>query len=98
MKLQAFSLRDTKAETFAAPFFVPNENIAVRLLSQLVLDKRTDLGKYPQDFMLYRVGDYDTDNAALSACQVELICTASSVLPKENPAQLQIPGTEAVPA
>jgi len=83
MKLEAFSLRDTKAETFAAPFFVPNEAIAMRFISQEVLDTRTNLGKYPADFMLYRVGTYDTDTAQLTAVEViSLVCPASSLLPR----------------
>lgn len=91
MKLQAFSLRDTKGEIFAAPFFVPNENIAIRLVSELVLNQRTDLGKYPSDFLLYRTGSYDTETALLSPCQVELICSASSCLPKPSPHEIPLP-------
>jgi len=91
MKLEAFSLRDTKAEVFAAPFFVPNEAIATRLLVQLVQDHRSDLGKYPADFLLYRIGTYDTETALLKSSTVELICTASSCLPKADPRQLTIP-------
>lgn len=90
MKLQAFSFRDTKAETFAAPFFVPNAAIAKRLASQLVLDQRSDLGKYPADFLLYCVGSYDTETARLEPQQVELICTVSSCLPKPDPRQLSL--------
>jgi len=82
MKLQAFTLRDTKAEVFAAPFFLPNEALAKRLLSQLVLDQRSDLGKYPQDFLLYLCGFYETETAHLAPCPVELICSASSCLPR----------------
>lgn len=84
MKLEAFSLRDVKAESFGAPFFVPNENIAIRLLSKLVVDTRTEVGQYPLDFILYRVGHYDTDTGLLTPLSVELICTASSCLPKPS--------------
>jgi len=91
MKLDAFSLRDTKADTFAAPFFVPKPGIAIRLLSQLVQDSRSDLGKYPADFKLYRIGSYNTETAVLTSEPVELVCTASSCLPKPDPAQILIP-------
>lgn len=91
---QAYCLRDTKAEIFAAPFFVPNDNLAIRLLSELVMDTRSNLGKYPQDFLLYRVGSYNTDTAALMPAQVELVCTASSCLPKPDPRQLTLPAHE----
>lgn len=91
MILEAYSLRDTKAEVYAAPFFVPKEAFATRLLIELVKDKRSDLGKYPADFMLYRIGLYDTDTAKLESSEVELICSASSCLPKVDPRQLTLP-------
>lgn len=94
MILQAFSLRDMKAEIFAAPFFVPNEHIAIRLVSELVRDPRSDLGKYPQDFMLYRTGSFNTETALLTATTIELVCSATNCLPKADPRQIQIPGTE----
>jgi len=90
MKLEAFSLRDVKADVFAAPFFVPNQAIAIRLLSQLVLDQRADLGKYPQDFMMFRIGTYDTDNGLLCACPVELVCSAVSCLPQNKPVVIPV--------
>lgn len=91
MILEAFSLRDTKAEVFGAPFFVTNEEIAKRLLSKLVLDQRSDPGQYPKDFLMYRIGTYDSDNGLLVATPVELICTATSCLPKPDPRQHILP-------
>jgi len=82
MKLEAFSLRDVKGEIFAAPFFVPNHNIARRLLTQLVQDQRSDLGKYPEDFQLYSIGFYETSTGLLTPHTIELVCSATSCLPR----------------
>jgi len=82
MKLQAYCLRDTKAEVFAAPFFVPREAIALRAVGQMAQNPHTDVAQYPQDFLLYRVGEYDTDTALLTPCTVELVCAVSAVLQK----------------
>jgi len=81
VKLNAYSLRDIKTDVFAAPFFVPSDGIAYRLLRELVLDKRSDLGKYPEDFTLHQVGEYDTSTAELIPMQTRLVCTAKSLSP-----------------
>jgi len=78
----AYSIRDTVSEIFAAPFFVPSDGVAKRFLSELVVNPNSDIGKYPKDFMLYRVGTYDTETAKLTPLPVELVCSASSLLPK----------------
>jgi len=81
VKLQAYSVHDVKSESFAAPFFVPKEGIAVRVLTQMVADERTDVSKFPADYFLYHVGSYDTDKAVLeSLSPVVMVCSASSVM------------------
>jgi len=82
MKLEAFSVRDIKGEIFASPFFVPNLEIAKRLMIQLVQDARTDLGKYPADFHLYSIGFYETDTGCLTPHLPQMVCTATSCLPR----------------
>lgn len=94
MKLKAFCLRDVKADTYGAPFFVPNVAIAVRLLGEMVQDRRTDVGKYPADFSLYSVGSYETNTGLLEASELEMVCSAVSCLPKEDPRLLKLPSEE----
>lgn len=94
MKLRAFSLRDTKSETFGAPFFVPTAGIALRVVTELVNDRRTDVGKYPDDFILYDVGEFDTQSAQLSHSQAELVATAKSLLPRH---ELPVPVGDSTP-
>lgn len=89
-------MRDVKAEVFGPPFFVPNDAIALRLLAQLVLDKRSDLGKYPGEFFLYHVGEFSVESGALAPISpVRMVCAASSCLPQPDPRQPELPGTEA---
>lgn len=94
MKLIAYSLRDMKADNFHAPFFVPSQAHARRLLAELVQDNRSDVGKYTADFMLYEIGSLETETGSLTPCKPSEICSALSVLPKPDPRQLAIPGTQ----
>lgn len=96
MKLLAYSLRDMKADSFQAPFFVPNETAARRLIPVLAQNPNSDVGRYPADFMMYRIGSLDTDTGFLSSESPSEICTVLSCFPKPDPRQTLIPGTEPV--
>lgn len=91
MILKAFALRDMKADNFHAPFFVPSAVQATRLLSELVQNKNSELGKYPGDFMLYEIGALDTSTGTLSALPPSEVCSVLSVLPKPDPRQIMLP-------
>lgn len=91
MKLIAYSLRDMKADNFHAPFFVPSQVHATRLLAQLVRDPNSEVGKYTADFMLYEIGSLETSTGELLPSIPSEICSAMSALPKPDPRQFTIP-------
>ena len=59
MKLKAFSIRDQKAEIYNTPYFQKTMGEAERSFAQGVNDPKTMLHKYPEDFDLYYLGEYD---------------------------------------
>lgn len=63
--LIAFTLHDVKAVVYSPPFFANNEQIAKRMVSDLVADSNTTVGRHPADFKLYKIGTFDEGNAAL---------------------------------
>ncbi len=96
MKLFAYSIRDTVSETFSAPFYTPNDGVALRFVGQMIADVNNPLHKYPNDHFLYRVGEFSTESGCLKATDPTQICTVLSLVPKDDPRQMLIPGTEAV--
>jgi len=56
-----FSVHDTVAKTFIQPFCVPSVAIAIRHFTNCANDKQTDIGRNPSDFVLYELGEFDTD-------------------------------------
>ncbi len=54
-----FSIRDAKAEIFNPPFFKTTAGEAERDFHQAVNDPSTMLNKYPTDYDLYYLGEYD---------------------------------------
>lgn len=61
----AYSLHDTKALTYSAPFYQPTDGAAVRVIEEIARDPNTTVGRYPADYRLYRVGSFDTDTGVL---------------------------------
>ena len=59
MILKVFSIRDTKGELYHSPFFKTAIGEAERDFHAVVNDKSTTLSKYPEDFDLYFLGEFD---------------------------------------
>lgn len=55
------SVWDAKAEAFGKPIFVQSHGAAVRSFADAVNspEKEHDFAKYPQDFTLFAMGDFD---------------------------------------
>lgn len=75
MIIGVYSLKDTKAGDFAAPFTCPNDNVALRLLDSSVNGNHdTDLYKFSSDFELWKLGNLDSKTGAITS---ELVFLAS---------------------
>jgi hypothetical protein len=55
------SVKDSAAQAFGRPVFVPAVAVAVRSFRDEVnrKDSQEDLSKYPDDFELYEIGTFD---------------------------------------
>lgn len=65
MILKAFSIRDSKADVFNTPFFQKTHGEAERSFKQLIQDDKSMLSKYPEDYDLYFIGEYDDNTGKL---------------------------------
>lgn len=59
MILTLFTIRDSKANTFAAPFTAPTRGMALRMFADHVNDPQTMPNKHPEDFELFELATYD---------------------------------------
>lgn len=60
MKNQIFAIFDEKAEMFNTPFFMQNENMAIRSFNDLTADPQSTIHKHPEDYKLYELGAFET--------------------------------------
>jgi len=69
MRLKVFSVRDSKAGCFNVPFFQKSHGEAERSFSMLLQDDKSMISKYPDDFDLYYVGDFDDQDGVFNALE-----------------------------
>lgn len=69
MLLKAYSIRDAKASFYHTPFFKPTEGEAVRDFIQVANDDKGTINKFPEDFDLFEVGEYETNTGHFKALE-----------------------------
>jgi len=84
MKLNVYSVLDTKTGIFCRPFFMPNDAAALRDLQFAAADLSTDVGRYPSDFNLFRIGSFQDVTGLITPEPAPVsLGLASTLLPKE---------------
>lgn len=58
-----FSVFDSKAEAYLPPMFVQSRGVAIRMFSSAVADEKHDFFRYPADYTLFELGQFDDSNA-----------------------------------
>lgn len=86
----AYTLLDVKVPQYNPPFFAINDGLARRMVSDLVADLNTSVGRHPADFKLYRLGTYDDQKGALAPLDImeHVVDCSSLVSPR---AELSLP-------
>lgn len=80
MLTKAFAVFDSKAGYFQVPFFSPTVGTGLRLFESLCRDSQSMVSKYPSDFSLFLVGEYNDQSGELIPCIPVSVGTAVSVL------------------
>lgn len=66
MKLKIFTIFDSKAEAYLPPFFMKTKGEAIRAWTSTIQDPNTQFSKYPADYTLFEIGEYDDQMASLT--------------------------------
>lgn len=81
MIMKLFAVRDVKADSFGAPMSVQSKGVAMRGFLEACIDSKSELNKYPEDFMLYEIGTYEPNSAAIVPHPVpQLVGTAADAI------------------
>lgn len=59
MRLKVYSIRDSKGEMYHQPFYQKTHGEAERSFMELVKDNKSFISKYPDDYDLWYLGEWD---------------------------------------
>lgn len=76
MKYLIYSVYDSATETFMQPIFARTDKEALRGFSTAATSKDNQIGQYPGDYYLYKIGEYTDHNGDLRKAKPECIISA----------------------
>lgn len=80
MKLHVYSLYDMKVETFGRPIAVAHVGQLMRELESAVRSGEDQIGKYPSDFRLFELGEFDDHTGVFTVLALpHLVCEVGSL-------------------
>lgn len=80
-----YSVFDKKGIFHVNQFFAQSDAEAVRIFSRLANDSRSDVAMFPDEFALYCVGEFNSDNGIVSGIiPIKFVVEAMSVLKVEK--------------
>lgn len=66
MTQKIFTIYDSKVEAYMNPIFCRSKGEAIRSLTDAVNDEKTQINKYPEDFTLFEIGEFDPVNGTIT--------------------------------
>lgn len=79
LNLKCFSVYDRKAGTYGQPFALATRGVAMRTFESWVTDPNSFFAKFPDDFELFEVGEFDTISGELRSIKPDFVIRASDV-------------------
>jgi len=67
--LKAYSIKDSKTQSFAPPFFNSTHGEAERTFVRITKNPQSVISEFPDDYDLFYVGEFDTATGKLTELQ-----------------------------
>ena len=79
MKYPMYAIRDCKT-TFFPPQCEQNESTAVRNFGMMIQNSDGIIGYAPNDFDLYKVGEFDSEKGTVTGKTPRLVCSGNDMV------------------
>lgn len=70
MLLKVCAVKDSAADAFGRPFFVPTIGLAMRSFIDEVNNRESPFNAHPDDYTLYEIGEFDDNVGSLVSWDV----------------------------
>lgn len=77
--LKAYAIYDSKTQTFSQPMFMQSHGSMMRAWVDHVNESGSNIGKHPEDYILYEIGSYDDEKAVFECIKHVSLGVASEV-------------------
>ncbi len=84
MKHNAYSIYDSKAVAYLPPFMCHSEGIAIRSFTEACNSEGHQFGKFPADYTLFHIGEFDDETGKLVSVNPEVIRNGLNVVIDEE--------------
>lgn len=85
-----FGIYDTKAQYFKHVFFMLSKGEAIRGFSDIANDSQSEIGKHPEDFIMFFLGELDSNKGTFENLEKhENLGLASDYKKVQNEPQIQ---------
>lgn len=81
MKLQVYSVYDKAVNAFLQPFYCRSKGEAIRSFTEACSDDKSNFSKYPLDYFLVELGEFDDSTAVFNTHDPVRIVSAHEVGP-----------------
>lgn len=79
--MKLFCVRDVKGDSFSAPMAAGTRLLMIRSFTEECNRKGSEFGKYPEDYSLYEIADFEPNSALIKPYSLpQLVTTASQVM------------------
>lgn len=72
MKLKVYTVYDSKVEAYLPPFFMKNKGEVLRAWETTVNDPQSNMCKFPADFTLFEIGEFDDQSGVVSMYEAKV--------------------------
>jgi len=66
MKVNAYCVYDRKSMVYNTPYFLSNDNVALRHFDTVMQSPDSLVGRYPEDYQMFRIASMETSTGVVT--------------------------------
>ncbi len=91
MKLNAYTIYDVASGVYMRPFFSQADGQAIRSFKDIATDADHEIGKHPEDYTLYRIGNFNDTTGKMGGDELEKLATGLEMMTQDRNIRQELP-------